>query len=718
MPADESFPLLYSRTQHFSLGNPRSFTVSPDGSRVVFLRSASGDDPRLRLWSLDLSPDGCAEREVVDPTSLLVASDEALSPEERARRERSRESASGIVGYATDRAVRTAAFALSSRLFVADLASGRAAVLATPTPVIDPRPSPDGRLIAYVCDGDLRVVGADGAGDRSVAAPDGDEVTFGLADFVAAEEFDRARGHWWSPASDRLLVARVDESPVQRWWISDPSDPAAAPRAIRYPAAGTANADVRLAIADLDGGRVEVEWDRDALPYLVDVDWSEGRPPLVYVMSRDQRLAVALAVDAETGATSTVHEQRDPAWVERVAGSPRWTPSGRLVHVDDDVETRRLHVDGRPLTGAGLQVRAVLHADDETVDFVASAGPAVAADHEIGETHVYSVAVQGSDTEPRRVSTEPGVHAAVRGGDLTVLASSTLKQAAQVTTVLRGGSVVGEVRSVAIEPTLAPRLDLVAAGERNVPAAVLLPADHSSGDGLLPVLVASYAGPGIRMVVCSRRANVYCQWFADQGFAVIVIDGRGTPGRSVSWEKAIWHDFAGPVLDDQIHALHALAETYPIDLTRVAIDGWSFGGYLAGLAALRRPDVFHAAVVGAPVADLRLYDTAYTERYLGRPQDEPDVYASNSLITDDGLSQAADVARPMLIIHGLADDNVMVANTLRLSSALLAAGRPHEVLPLTGVTHMTSSEGLEANLMRHQIEFLKRALGPLEPRAV
>jgi dipeptidyl-peptidase 4 len=715
MGFDDSFPRLYSRTHHFSLGNPRSFAVAPDGSRVVFLRSPSGEDPRLRLWSLEMSGDLPAERELIDATTLLADADEALSTEERARRERSRESAAGIVSYAVDRAVRTATFALSGRLFVADLVAARASEVATPTPVIDPRLSPDGRLVAYVCSGALRVVGADGSGDREVAGPDGDEIAFGLADFIAAEEFGRSRGHWWSPDSDRLLVARVDESPVQRWWISDPSDPGAEPRPIRYPAAGTPNADVRLMIADLDGGAVEVEWDREALPYVVDVEWSEQDQPLVYVMSRDQRTAAALTVDASTGKTSSALEQRDPAWVERIPGSPRRTPSGRLVHVDDDGDTRRLMIDGEPLTGDRLHVRAVVDATDDDVVFVASAG-LTADDAELGQTHVYRVEVGRAAAEPQRISTGPGVHAAVRAGDVTVLASSTLTVAAQITSVLRGGSSLAEIRSVAVEPTTSPRLDLVAAGDRQIPAAVLLPTGYSSGDGLLPVLVASYAGPGNPLVLHSRRANLYAQWLADQGFAVLVIDGRGTPGRSVSWEKAVLRDFAGPVLEDQIDALHALAETYPLDLTRVAIDGWSFGGYLAGLGVLRRPDVFHAAVVGAPVTDWRLYDTAYTERYLGRPDEDPAVYATNSLVTDDGLSLVADTTRPILVIHGLADDNVMVANTLRLSSALLAAGRPHEVLPLTGVTHMTSSEGLEANLLRHQIEFLTRALGPLVPR--
>lgn len=168
------------------------------------------------------------------------------------------------------------------------------------------------------------------------------------------------------------------------------------------------------------------------------------------------------------------------------------------------------------------------------------------------------------------------------------------------------------------------------------------------------------------------------------------------------------------VLQDQVDALHALAERYPLDLDRVAIRGWSFGGYLAALAVLRRPDVFHAAVVGAPVTDLRLYDTHYQERYLGDPGERPEVYRRNSLIGDAGLVDAAEPHRPMMVIHGLADDNVVVAHSLRLSSALLAAGRPHEVLPLSGVTHMTPQETVAENLLRLQLDFLRRSLPPVK----
>ena len=206
----------------------------------------------------------------------------------------------------------------------------------------------------------------------------------------------------------------------------------------------------------------------------------------------------------------------------------------------------------------------------------------------------------------------------------------------------------------------------------------------------------------------SSNAFASAQWFADQGFAVVVADGRGTPGRGSEWERAVHLDLATAPLDDQIDALHAAAERFGgvLDLDRVAIRGWSFGGFLAALAVLRRPDVFHAAVAGAPVTEWRLYDTYYTERYLGHPADAVNGYDASSL-----LPLAPDLTRPLLLIHGLADDNVVAAHTLQFSSALLAAGRPHEVLPLVGVTHMTPQEEVAENLLLHQLDFLRRSLG-------
>ncbi|MFI2644616.1 alpha/beta fold hydrolase [Streptomyces sp. NPDC018610] len=704
----DSFPRRHARTLRFTLGAPRAFTVAPDASRVVFLRSDSGTDRANSLWVLDLAD--LREHLAADPRALLGGASEDLPPEERARRERTREGGAGIVGYATDAAVELASFALSGRLFTAGLRTATTRELPVAGPVIDPRPSPDGRHVAYVRGGALRVVGAEGDGDRALAQPESESVTYGLAEFVAAEEMDRSRGFWWAPGSDRLLVARVDDSPVRRWWISDPARPDQAPHQVRYPAAGTANADVRLFVIGLDGTRTEVVWDRSRYPYLARVHWSAAGAPLLLVQARDQRGQLYLAVDPGTGQTRMVHADEDPSWLDLFPGAPCWSPSGQLVRIVDEGGARVLAVGERPLTGAQLHVRAVLDVSADDVLVSASAG-AEAAAAETGEVHVYRVNELGVE----RVSEEAGVHSAVRAGGVTVLVSAALDRPGARVRVLRDGKRVATVASRAQDPGLTPRVTLTQGGARKIPCAVLMPTDYprDTGNGAerpLPVLLDPYGGPHGARVVAAHNAHLTSQWFADQGFAVVVADGRGTPGRSPAWEKAVHHDFT-VTLDDQIDALRDLAERYPLDLDRVAVRGWSYGGYLSALAVLRRPDVFRAGIAGAPVADWRLYDTHYTERYLGDPAADPAAYARSSLVTDDGLAEAAAPHRPLMIVHGLADDNVVVAHALRLSSALLAAGRPHEVLPLSGVTHMTPQEQVAENLLLLQVDFLKRSLG-------
>ncbi|MFF0030828.1 prolyl oligopeptidase family serine peptidase [Streptomyces avermitilis] len=702
-----SFPRRQARTQRFTLGAPRAFTVAPDGSRVVFLRSGSGTDRAQKLWVLDL-PDG-RERLAADPGALLGGASEHLSPQERARRERSREGGAGIVAYASDTALELASFALSGRLFTAELRAGTARELRVPGPVIDPRPAPDGRHIAYVAGGALRVVGAEGEGDRALAEPepaaDAATVSYGLAEFIAAEEMGRSRGFWWSPDSDRLLVARVDDAPVRRWWISDPAHPEREPQRVAYPAAGTDNADVRLFVIGLDGARTEVVWDRARYPYLAHVHWSAAGAPLILVQARDQLSQLFLAVNPDSGTTRMVHADEDRQWLDLFPGVPCWSPAGQLVRIADEGGARVLAVGERPLTGPQLHVRAVLDVTADDVLVAASAGEA-APSPEIGEVHVYRVNELGVE----RISQEPGVHSAVRAGGVTVLVSAVLDQPGTQVQVLRDGKRAATVPSYAEHPGMSPRVTLTRGGARKIPCAVLMPSDYP-GDTPLPVLMDPYGGPHGQRVLAAHNPHLTSQWFADQGFAVVVADGRGTPGRSPAWEKAVKNDLAAITLQDQVDALHALADDFPLDLSRVGIRGWSYGGYLAALAVLRRPDVFHAGVVGAPVTDLRLYDTHYQERYLGHPVQQPEVYRRNSVIDDAGLVDAAEPHRPMMIIHGLADDNVVVAHSLRLSSALLAAGRPHEVLPLSGVTHMTPQETVAENLLLLQLDFLKRSLG-------
>ncbi len=302
----DSFPRQKARTRNFTLGAPRSFHVGADASRVVFLRSPAGDDPQTALWVLDVTQ--MRERLVVDPSTLTggQAVAEPLSAQERARRERSRETGGGIVSYATDRDATLAALPFGGRLFVADLVAGGARELDVPGPVFDPRPDPAGSRIGYVHNRALYVCDlGDGAVAR-VAGEDDPSVSWATAEFVAAEEMDRFRGYWWAPDGSALLATRVDESAVDRIWISDPAHPTATPHEVRYPLAGATNADVALYVLTLDASpRTEVVWDRQRYPYLVTAGW-DSHGPLISVQTRDQRQIVILAVDPSTGETSTI----------------------------------------------------------------------------------------------------------------------------------------------------------------------------------------------------------------------------------------------------------------------------------------------------------------------------------------------------------------------------------------------------------------------------
>jgi len=299
-----------------------------------------------------------------------------------------------------------------------------------------------------------------------------------------------------------------------------------------------------------------------------------------------------------------------------------------------------------------------------------------------------------------------GVCGGRRRGGTTVLVRRGLDTPGVSTTVLREGREVARIESFAEAPAITLNLRMTTLGARSLRAAVLFPSGHEPGSARLPVLLDPYGGPGFQKVVAAAGAHLTSQWFADQGFAVLVADGRGTPGRGPEWERSVRGDVATAALEDQVDALHAAASQWPdLDLTRVAIRGWSYGGFLAALAVLRRPDVFHVASAGAAPSDWRLYDTHYTERYLGQPDEEPENYVTASLIAD-----AARLERPLLLIHGMSDDNVVVAHMLRLSGALLAAGREHTVLPITGATHMANDEAVAENLLLMELAFIRRAL--------
>jgi dipeptidyl-peptidase-4 len=697
----------------FTLGAPRSFRLSPDGETVVFLRSRGGTDPVTCLWVLDVGTG--AERLVADPAEIGKAGAEEDSAE-KARRERARERAGGIVAFATDAACGVATFALGGGVYLADLGpDGEVRELATMTPAADPRPDPAGTRVAYVSGGALRLHEIATGADRALADPkSADGISFGLAEFIAAEEMDRSRGYWWAPNGAAILTTRVDETPVQVWHIADPSNPATPPRAVRYPAAGTPNADVAVFVATLAGDLTEVSWDAAALPYLVTASWdAEIGHPLLVVASRDQRDMRILAVDPVSGSTSLVRADADPAWIDIVSGVPASLPGGRIVWTADlggakrivtGTEAEHARGDAEVRTPDWLNVREVLGTDGDSVLFSASAeDPAAISVWSVGPVVL----------EP--VSPADGVHSGRQSVGTLLLVSRALADSATSVRVRRpdqdsgAWTEVAAIGSLADTPDLpTPRPDLTwSAGASRIRTAILLPSWHRPGSAKLPVLCDPYGGPRSQRVLAAGAAYLNSQWFAEQGFAVVIADGRGTPGRGPAWDRAVAGDLAGPVLADQVEALQSAAEQCrDLDLTRVGIRGWSFGGYLSALAVLRRPDVFHAGIAGAPPTDWRLYDTCYTERYLGLPDAEPEAYAQSSLLAD-----APKLTRPLLLIHGLADDNVVVAHSLQLSAALLAAGRPHSVLPLSGVTHMASQEDVAENLLLLQVDFLRRSLG-------
>ena len=733
----DSFPRQQARTRRFSLGVPRTFTVSRHGSRVLFLRSPSGTDPATALWAFETGP----AREVLLADAADLDAGGELTAEELARRERRRERARGITSYSADAAAEKVVFALGGELWLTEVATsptpdapGTSRRLDVPGPVFDPRIDLSGRHVAWCRGPELWALDLEGGEPRLVAGPGDtpaaagadaapaaahtpaaaaadaalagvpaaaaapaagdreDTVTWGQAEFVAAEEMDRDRGHWWLEGGD-LFATRVDVEPVDVWWVADPAHPERPPTPHRYPAAGTSDAEVTLWICRAGGERREVTWDRATFPYLVVVQPGPGAP-LLLVERRDHHECQVLEVDVEMGTTRRIAGQEDGAWVEWPLGTPARLDDGRLVWTAEQDGFTSLTVDGEVVTPAGLEVRAVVSTEGG-VWFTASSEPTEIDFYRWSGDGVVAVATGGV------------VGAAAASGITAVFAQRRLGEPGVRASVLgRGGTEPVVLESRADRPLIEPSVRLLSVGPDGLRTGVVLPRGHEPGTPL-PVLLCPYGGPGAQMVLADHHAWLEAQWRADQGFAVVVADGRGSPGRGRRWDRRIYQDFADGVLEDQVTALRGVAAEVPdLDLSRVGITGWSFGGYLAALAVLRRPDVFHAAVAGAPVTEWRLYDTYYTERHLGHPGDAPDVYDRASLLPD-----SARLERPLMLIHGLVDDNVVVAHTLQLSARLLEAGRSHAVIPLSGVTHMASQEEVAENLLLLQTRFLADALG-------
>ncbi|MET9607801.1 prolyl oligopeptidase family serine peptidase [Streptomyces sp. NPDC006512] len=687
----DDFLRLSAETARFTHGAPRAFSFGDGGRLLWFLRSAGPTDALDSLWVLD----------TVTGAETLLADPRALSPEpgelpvaERRLRERTRLVAAGIGSYALSGDGRRAVFPLYGRLYAVtcDGATGPEEIPAA-GPALDPRPNADGTRTAYVADDALYVH----PGGR--ISPD-DGARWGVAEFAAAEELGRGRGHWWSPDGVRLLAARVDESALQRRWFADPAHPELPAEDFAYPEAGGPNAEVGLWVLG-PGAPVRLGWDAEAFPYVSDASWEPDAPDgtageiLLTVQDRPQRTVLLLAADPDTGRTRELSRTTHPQWVDPLPGTPARLPDGRMLTAADTPggAARGLAVDGKPLTGDGIQIRRVagIHQGLLLVE---------AGQRDPSEQQVVLLDPDTGEVTP--LADGPGVHGALASAGTLLLTSADADGIRRTLHTADGGRPAPADLSAPLPHRVVPVLERVT--EHGVPTALVLPRDHVPGRRL-PVLVDAYGGPGYQDISAEPLRWQAKQWWADQGFAVVTVDNRGTPHVSPAFTHAVYRGFSDVTLEDQAAALQALGARHPdLDLGRVGVRGWSYGGYLAALAVLRRPDLYRAAAAGAAPTDFRHYDTAYTERYLGLPAEHPGVYERDSLIAD-----APTLSRPLHLTTGLADDNVHPSHTLRLSRALTDAGRPHELLALPGVTHMTPG-GTREKVMALQLDFFRRAL--------
>lgn len=694
---DEALLTAAAATYSFTLGRPVVLAVAEDGA-VLFRRTPP------RSFTADLYvADASGVRRLVGAEELLGGAAEALSPEEKARRERTRTATRGVVDTSLPTHGREVLVPLGDRVFVVDRDSGAAEELPVGGPVLDARFSPDGRRVAFVRDDDLWVIERSGGPPRRLTHRPSPNITHGTAEFVAQEELSRQRGWWWSPDSRWIVFQRTDLSPVDTLHIADARHPDRAPTAFRYPRAGTANAVVDLGIVAADGGEPRfVRWDLARYPYLAAVAWPAEGPLLLTVMNREQTDLALLTLEPAGGTFRTLLTEHDDAWLNLAPGNPTWVGDGFVWMTERSGAwtLERHHEDGawqEQLLGPEFGLRGVVGRAGGDLVVSASVDPR--------QAHVWRVPLRGGRPEP--LTSGGGVSTAMTGGG-TVVIHTLLAGGGSVTRMIDRRGRETELPSVAERPPVLPttRLETVTVEGRSHHVAITRPRSFDPRRRY-PVLLRVYGGPHAKMVLDTLDAYLLDQFYADAGFVVVRSDGRGTPDRGRDWERAVLGDLGTIPLADQVGALQALGARYPeLDLGRVGVFGWSFGGYLAAMAVLRRPDVFHAAVAGAPVTDWALYDTAYTERYMKTPQANPAGYREASALTwADGLS------RPLLVLHGLTDDNVYFAHSAALVQALYLAGKRAELVPLSG-THMVPDPRLVTARERTQVGFFREHLGP------
>ncbi|MBC7974389.1 MAG: S9 family peptidase [Myxococcales bacterium] len=684
-------------TFNWRLGTPTALAITRDGA-VLFRRTPARD---FASDLFELSAQG-ELRTLATVAELMGTGEEQLTDAEKARRERTRTATRGIVDIDVSEDGSTVLVPLGGKLYLIDRGSGAKTVIDPAGQADDPHLSPDGKTVAFVRDSDVWVASGGSAPRQLTRHPEGFE--YGIADFAAQEELGRTRGYWWSPDSKRLVIQRSDVRKIETLYVTDARHNDRAPVPFRYPRAGTANATVDLGVIDVRGGaQVEprwLTWDHARYEYLVGVQWSAGAPLTALVTDRDQVDVALLTLDPATGTITPILTEHDDAWLN--ARLPAWLEdgSGFLWMTEASGQwVLELHApDGklvRALTTPAFGVRELIGADAQ--------GAIVEAGTDPTRQDVFRVPFDGSAAV--RLSDGTGVANATKAKHGSVVIHTDL-HAGGVSTVAITQGAKRTLPSAAERPGLVPTttLETVELAGRTHHVAITRPRVFDRARRY-PVLLKVYAGPHVVKVQDALDDYVMDQWYADAGFVVVRADGRGWACRGRAWERAVLKDLITVPLDDQIAALQAMAQRHPeMDLGRVGVYGWSFGGYVSAMAVLLRPDIFKAAVAGAPVTDWSLYDTAYTERYMKTPQANPEGYRATSALT-----HAAKLERPLLLIHGITDDNVHFAHTLALVEALYVAGKRAEVITLSA-THMVPDPKLNLAREQVQVDFFRQHL--------
>ncbi len=698
-------------TRNYELGYAARAVPTPDGKAVIYLR-AGARDATQHLYDYDLATG--REKELVTPAKLLGGADEVLSVEEKARRERARVTAKGFTEFQLTEDGSAVLVGLSGKLYTVSRADG--AVKAVPGEGwIAPRLSSDGSHLAAVRAGDISAIDLTSGTVTPLTTGATATVQRGTADFVAAEELDRQDGAWWSPDGRFLAYEEVDSTSVEPHYIASAVDPSRAPDEFRYPRTGTDNPKLRLGIVSAGGGpTVWAQWDDQDFPYLARVTWPKKGPLSLLVMNRAQTEERLLSVDPKTGATKVLLTETDKAWLELApdAGNgrtpsvfPRWLDdgSGFLWATERSGQWQiDLHKpDGslaHKVTPDGWRVGGLADIDEKRGEIVVAGGP------DRLSNALYKVKLAGG--KPVALVSERGANGAEFGTGHDVLVNSYSWADGQrgVRVLNRDGAVLATLPSVAEQPPSLPYVTWLTAGAHELDAQIVRPHDFQAGKRY-PVLLSVYAGPTLKNVVAVRRRVLAQQCMADHGYIVVTVDNRGTPGHDHDFGRAVKGNLIDVPLADQVEGVQALGAKFPeMDMDHVGVYGWSFGGYFSTMATLRRPDVFKAGVAGAPVIDWQDYDTAYTERYLGLPAENEEGYrVSNALTYADKLE------RPLMLIHGVTDDNVYFEHTLKMIRALFAAGKPYELVLLPG-THQLPDPTLRARLDQREVDFFDRAL--------